>query len=304
MIGRTPNIFVVGAGPVATTLAGALRRSGVPVLGLWARDPAASRAAGSVAGVVAYSAAPPDLLLEAEVVIVAVRDDAISEVARTLVGTGLVSKRHVLLHCSGALSSEAAFAGVAERIGGRGLLHPLRAIPDARAAIGDLKDTIFGIEGDEEGRWAARVLCEALGGQPLELAGERVASYHAAAAIASNYVVTLLDLAAGLLEDAGIDRDDALPALAALAGGAVDNVRARGLPAGLTGPIRRGDRATIARHLQALEATPETAELYRLLGRRALAMARACGDADPGDLEAIDGLLDAAVDEPLARSGS
>ena len=55
---RSPNTFVVGAGPVATALAGALRLGGVPVLGLWARKSAQARAAGSVAGVAAFSAAP------------------------------------------------------------------------------------------------------------------------------------------------------------------------------------------------------------------------------------------------------
>src|SRR5262249_32184454 len=54
---RTPEVFVVGAGPVATALSGALRHAGVPVLGLWGRDPAKVRAAGAVAGVGTYSAA-------------------------------------------------------------------------------------------------------------------------------------------------------------------------------------------------------------------------------------------------------
>ena len=63
MTARNPTTFVVGAGPVATALAGALRLAGVPVLGLWARKPAAARAAGASAGVAAFSSAPPDILL-------------------------------------------------------------------------------------------------------------------------------------------------------------------------------------------------------------------------------------------------
>ena len=73
-----PSTFIVGAGPVATALATALRRGGVPVLGSWARRPGAARAAASAAGVAAFSSAPPDLMLEARVVILAVRDQAIA----------------------------------------------------------------------------------------------------------------------------------------------------------------------------------------------------------------------------------
>src|SRR5579863_9242083 len=116
MTARNPTTFVVGAGPVATALAGALRLGGVPVLGLWARRAQPARAAGSASGVAAFSSAPPDVMLEAEVVVVAVRDAAVHDVATMLVGTGLVNKRHVLLHCAGAASAEELLGGVVDRV--------------------------------------------------------------------------------------------------------------------------------------------------------------------------------------------
>jgi predicted short-subunit dehydrogenase-like oxidoreductase (DUF2520 family) len=282
-------MFIVGAGPVATALAGALRLGGVPVLGLWARNPAAARAAGAIAGVGSYSAAPPDLVLESDGVLLAVRDDAIGEVASTLVATGLISKRHVLLHCSGAIAAHEAFAGVRDQVGGIATLHPLRAIADGREAMRELAGTVFGIEGDEAGRQVARALAAAIGGRALELSGEQMAAYHAAAAMASNYVVALLDAAASLLEEGGVPADDAVAALVPLAAGAVDNVRERGTTGGLTGPIRRGDQATVARHL---EAIPDRLRpLYRALGLRTLEVARRAGVAPKDDLDAIEGLL-------------
>lgn len=260
---RSPNTFVVGAGPVATALAGSLRRGGLPVLGLWARSPAAARAAARNAGVAGFSSAPPDLLLEAEVVVLAVRDDAIAEVAAMLCGTGLITRNHVLLHCSGAVSAGEVLAGVVERVGGAGTLHPLRAITDGSVS---LRGTVFGIEGDAVGLANARLLVERIGGVPLSLESSQMAAYHAAAAIASNYVVTLLDAAAGALAAAGMPPDQALAALVPLARGAIDNLAERGV-AGLTGPIRRGDASTVQRHLSALEVVPSTRELYRVLGR-------------------------------------
>jgi hypothetical protein len=147
----------------------------VPVLGLWARRPDAARAAAALAGVAAFSPAPPDLLLEAEVVLVAVKDDAIGAVASQLCATGMVGKSHVLLHCAGATAAATAFAPVLDKVGGVGTLHPLRAIASAADIVrtrGALKGTVFGVEGDARGAAAAAtLLVAALGGTPLAVEG-------------------------------------------------------------------------------------------------------------------------------------
>jgi predicted short-subunit dehydrogenase-like oxidoreductase (DUF2520 family) len=275
--------FIVGAGPVATALAGALRLGGVPVLGLWARRAQPARAAGSIAGVAAFSSAPPDILLEAEVVILAVRDAAIPDVAQMLAGTGLIGKRHILLHCAGAASARELLGDVADRVGGIGTLHPLTAIADPRTAMRALKGSVFGIEGDDAGRFAAAKLVAALGGVVLALDSGQMAGYHAAAALASNYVVALIDAAAAVLAEVGVASTDAASALVPLARGALDNVVARGTILGLTGPVRRGDAATVQRHLDALRAQPEVAEIYRALARRAVDMAARVDGPGAGD---------------------
>ncbi|MBL8621704.1 MAG: DUF2520 domain-containing protein [Myxococcales bacterium] len=278
MTARSPNTFVVGAGAVATALAGSLRQAGVPVLGLWARRPEAARAAAALAGVAAFSPAPPDLLLEAEVVLVAVKDDAIGAVATQLCATGLVGSRHVLLHCAGATAAATAFAPVVDKVGGVGTLHPLRAIASAADIVrtrGALKGTVFGVEGDARGAAAANQLVAALGGTALAVEGATMGAYHAAAAIASNFAVAVLDAAVELLASGGVDRAAALAALAPLTQGAIANAGARGLTDGLTGPIRRGDVGTVERHLAAVAHDPELAQLYRVLGRRTLGLARA-----------------------------
>jgi len=275
---RSPNTFVVGAGAVATALAGSLRQAGVPVLGLWARRPDAARAAAALAGVAAFSPAPPDLLLEAEVVLVAVKDDAIGAVATQLCATGMVGKSHVLLHCAGAAAAATAFAPVLDKVGGVGTLHPLRAIASAADIVrtrGALKGTVFGVEGDARGAAAAHLLVAALGGTALAVEGATMGAYHAAAAMASNFAVAVLDAAVELLAAGGVDRAAALAALTPLAQGAIANAGARGLVDGLTGPIRRGDVGTIERHLAAVAHDPELAALYRVLGRRTLGLARA-----------------------------
>jgi predicted short-subunit dehydrogenase-like oxidoreductase (DUF2520 family) len=294
MTSRTPNVFIVGAGPVAAALAGALRHAGAPVLGLWARRPEAARRASAISGVAAYSAAPPDLLLESDAIVLAVRDDAIAQVARMLVDTGLVGKKHVLLHCSGALAAEEVLAGVAERVGGRGTLHPLRSIVDARvaAAAAAMKGTVFGVEGDAAGKAMAHELVRLLGGRPIELTGPSMALYHAAAALASNALVALAAAATDVLAAAGVAPGEGLAAMVPLMQGTIDNLGRVGLPHALTGPIARGDAGTVERHLAALrERAPEVLPLYATLGRRVVAAARQKGGADEAGLARIERLL-------------
>ncbi|MBL9018877.1 MAG: DUF2520 domain-containing protein [Myxococcales bacterium] len=289
---KTPNptTFVVGAGPVATALAGALRLSGVPVLGLWARKPAAARAAGSIAGVAAFSSAPPDVLLECRVVVLAVRDAVIGEVAQMLVGTGLVNTKHVLIHCAGATSAGEVLDGVRGSVAGVGTMHPLSAIADAKLAMRTLKGTVFGVEGDELGKQTAARLVDALGGVVLALDSAQMASYHAAAALASNYVVAALDAAAAVLAASGVSTDDAARALVPLAEGALRNVSAHGTTGGLTGPVRRGDAPTIQRHLEALRGKPELVEIYRALARRAVEIAARIDGRDAPDRAGLDAI--------------
>ncbi|HEY5935182.1 MAG TPA: DUF2520 domain-containing protein [Kofleriaceae bacterium] len=290
MTRRQPTTFLVGAGPVATAIAGALRLGGVPVLGLWARRAVQARAAGSTAGVAAFSSAPPDVLLETEVIVLAVRDQVIGEVAQMLVGTGLVNKRHVLLHCAGAASAKELLGAVAPQVAGIGTLHPLSAIADGKASMRALKGTVFGIEGDEVGRSAAARLVGAMGGVVLALDGTQMPAYHAAAALASNYIVAAIDAAAAVLASAGVAPDAAAQALVPLAEGALRNIAAHGTTAGLTGPVRRGDAATIQRHLEALRGRPELVEIYRALARRAVEIAARIDGRDAPDRAGLDAI--------------
>ena len=311
---RSPNTFVVGAGPVATALASAWRRGGVPVLGVWARRASAARAAAATAGVAAFSSAPPDLILNADVIVLAVRDDAIAAVAQMLVGTGLVTRHHVLLHCAGALAAEDVFATVRDSVGGVGTLHPLRAIVDGKVAATELRGAYFGVEGDERGRVAATALVSALGALPIELDRSQMAGYHTAAAMASNYVVALIDLAAQILvagapgsggASSAEAHDAAVRALVPLAQGALANVVAHGTVAGLTGPVRRGDVATVQRHLAVVDQQPTWSTAYRTLAQHAVTLARSlpAGTAALPTAENLDALQALLASTPVSQRG-
>jgi predicted short-subunit dehydrogenase-like oxidoreductase (DUF2520 family) len=111
----------------------------------------------------------------------------------------------------------------------------------------------------------------------VRLAPGAKAAYHAGAVIASNYTVVLASLAEQLARRAGVSASQAGALYVPLMQGTVANL-AQGPAAALTGPIRRGDEATIRRHLALLP--PEEAGLYRQLGRIALRLAREAGLAE------------------------
>ena len=162
-----------------------------------------------------------------------------------------------------------------------GALHPLRSFADPARAAESFAGTACAVDGDPEAVEALDAFVRAIGGRPLRVRTDRKALYHAGAVFASNYVVAALEAALRLLEDAGVPRDEGLRALLPLAEGTLDNVKAAGIPAALTGPIERGDAETVKAHRESLEARmPGLAAAYEALGGLAIEVATAKGSLD------------------------
>jgi predicted short-subunit dehydrogenase-like oxidoreductase (DUF2520 family) len=271
----TPTVFVVGAGVVGTTLARRLTRVGVPVVGLHGRRTELSTAASAASGVLSSTGDYPATLSTSDVLIIAVRDTRIEEIARRLVEEKRLRKDQVLLHASGSRPAAEVLAPARGHVAGVGTMHPLIAVTDAPGAVENLEGASFGVEGDPAAVRRAAQLVRFMGGRPLHLTPEAMPLYHAAAVMASNYVVALADLARSLLVAAGIPEDDALAALWPLMSSAVRNLKEVGLPGALTGPVARGDVISVERHLESLAArSPAHLEVYQRLGREVLELAR------------------------------
>jgi predicted short-subunit dehydrogenase-like oxidoreductase (DUF2520 family) len=157
----------------------------------------------------------------------------------------------------------------ADRGAGVFSLHPLQTFPDAETTVEGTPAAIAG--GEPESLEYARALASALGMRPFEIPEESRAAYHAAAAMASNLLVALEESAAELLERIGVE--EARQLLAPIVIRTTANWVELGAAA-LTGPIARGDRATVQRHRVALaETAPELVRLYDALAMRAEAVA-------------------------------
>ena len=271
----TPTVFVIGAGVVGTTLARRLARVGVPVVGLHGRRTELSKAAGAASGVLSTTGDYPATLSTSDVLIIAVRDTRIGEIAQRLVDEKRLRKEHVLLHASGSRPAAEVLAAARPHVAGVATMHPLIAVTDSPGAVESLEGASFGIEGDPPATRRAAQLVRFMGARPLTLTPESMPLYHAGAVMASNYVVALAELARSLLVAAGIPEDDALSALWPLMESAVRNLKEVGLPGALTGPVARGDVQSVERHLEALAArAPAHLEVYQRLGREVVKLAQ------------------------------
>jgi predicted short-subunit dehydrogenase-like oxidoreductase (DUF2520 family) len=174
-------------------------------------------------------------------------------------------------HTSGATGLDGLAAATAAGLEAFSL-HPLQTVPDADAELVGCPAAIAG-SGDEA-LALANDLAEHLGMRPFEVTDESRAAYHAAASIASNFLVALEASAVELLEAAGVaDPDEARELLAPLVLRSAANWAERGTDA-LTGPIARGDEATVERHLAAIDGVaPELLALYHALAERTRALA-------------------------------
>ncbi len=217
---------------------------------------------------------PPAWIAQAGVVILAVRDDAIRPLAEALARAGAIRAEQVVLHLSGAQGQEALGALVASRAA-LGSLHPLQTISDPERAPERLKGAWAAVEGMPRAVQAAEGLAQDLGLRPFHIPSKAKPIYHASAVFASNYFVVVEAVAQRLLRHAGLSDAEAWQALRPLVEGTLENMSRQEPMAALTGPVARGDQATIRRHLEAL--THDDAVLYRALGRAALELAQKRG---------------------------
>jgi predicted short-subunit dehydrogenase-like oxidoreductase (DUF2520 family) len=209
----------------------------------------------------------PPWLGDVDVVVLAVPDDAVSEAARSLAASGAVATSHTVLHVSGALGSEVLepLAGTGAQLGS---LHPYQTMSGAVDAAERLRGAAAGVSGSAGAVDAASELARSLGMHPVAVPDDKKVLYHAAAVFASNYLVALEGVAEELLQNAGLAAGDARAALGPLMRAALDHALATGARDALTGPVSRGDAATVRRHLEALP--PEAERLYRELARAVL----------------------------------
>jgi predicted short-subunit dehydrogenase-like oxidoreductase (DUF2520 family) len=249
-------VVVVGAGRLGGALALALAAKRWPVRVL-------ARSEQSRRRVLELGLKPATArdVARARVCLLCVPDKAVPSVAEEL--EPQLARGAALVHCAGALSLEALGPPRGRVLGS---FHPLVAVSDPRDSLAGNSVAL-----STRSRWLREVLermAKDSGLRALRVPEKHRAAYHAGAVLSAGGVVAALSAAVEAFRTAGISEEDALAALLPLTRSALRGVEARGLAAGYTGPIARGDSGVVAAHLAALPS--EARAVYRPLSKRGL----------------------------------
>jgi predicted short-subunit dehydrogenase-like oxidoreductase (DUF2520 family) len=270
------KIGIIGAGTVGSALAIRLAENGYHVAAVSGRTFAsAEKLAQEIKGCHAFDN-DQQVANAVDIVFITTPDAVIPQIAAGLQW----HKGQSVVHCSGADSTE-VLEPVRKMGAQTGAFHPLQSFAGIRQAISNLPGSTIAIEAEEPLLSTLKEMAEKLNCRWIELkAGDKVV-YHAAAVIASNYLVTLVKLADDLWETLGIPREQATQALLPLLKGTLNNIENAGIPRALTGPIARGDTDTVKKHIAVLQKeAPDALSVYCELGLQTIPIAQAKGKID------------------------
>lgn len=217
-----------------------------------------------------------ELIEECDTIFLTVPDGSICDTWKKVRGYDIKGK--IICHCSGAMSSDAAFEAIDET-GALGYsAHPLFAVSDKFNAYRELTGVFFTLEAAkaaqarEEGLAKLQGIFKRLGNPTKIIEGKEKTTYHCAAATASNLVCGLIDQSLALMKRCGFGEEEAVKALAPILMGNMSHIAEKGPTASLTGPVERNDIETIRKHIDCLEDGDEQ-NIYRLLTGRLIHMA-------------------------------
>lgn len=245
-----PALNIVGAGHVGRVLGRLFAATGsYQIQDVLTRSHASALAATAFmqAGT---AVADSTALRRADVWMLAVGDDQIAPVCADLAASGLLQGA-VVFHCSGARSS-AALQAASDAGAHVASVHPVRSFADPAAVAQDFAGTFCGVEGDAAALAVLSPALAAIGARPVVIDAAAKTVYHAAAVFASNYLVTVIDAALRAYQAAGIPADVACELARPLATETLANVFRLGAEKALSGPIARGDWATVTRQHEAV----------------------------------------------------
>lgn len=280
------KIFVFGQGKVGKALAAAWKKAGHTVTARAARK------------------GWPRRPIDCDAVLLATRDGELAEICERAASEHTLPKRSVVFHAAGSKSAD-VLAALRPVVRGVAQFHPMISFASPRKPP-RLERGHVHVAGDAAAERVGRTLARDLGMIPRTFEpGFDPIGYHAAAGLAANGAAALAALAAEVLVKAGVPREVAPALLGPLLRSVGDNVEALGLPAALTGPVRRGDADGVAKHDAMLaDRCPQAQPLYRAATMAQLPLAEALGDAPKAAFVELRKLVAGWTMEPVARKRS
>lgn len=283
-----PSITVIGTGSVGSALIDIFEKNGYTLCSLWNRsrgeiwDEAAQKYNPS------RSDFPSQLGEFGDWIFITTPDGIIGPTAKKLSEiTGSWDQKSVI-HCSGNMTS-AECESLAQKGARTASMHPLQTFQKGDGAE-RFKNIYISLEGEEGLVEELRLVIETMGAKPVRVTPGQKQKLHVAAVFASNYLVALMATAEEILEEEGID--EGLRLLEPLIRQTLANILDHGTGQSLTGPVARGDTATVRQHLESLKTDTEKTELYTVLGKKAFQIAREKGNLADQDLHILQTLFE------------
>ncbi len=291
----TPRLNIIGAGKLGRTLAKLWHDIGAFEIGEIVNQSVQS--AENAINFIGTGRAVEEIesMSCTDVYLISVPDDIIADCAQRLLNAGTIKRGSILFHCSGALPStvltpvwvssdiaDLQFASV----------HPMRSFAKPVNAAKNFKGTYCAIEGDSNAVQLLGPAFEKIGGKLFSVNTETKTLYHAACCITSNYLTALMEFAARCFERSSVESDQALRIMQPLAQGTLNDIFSLGPTLALTGPIERGDVATVQRQLQVMKQQgKDIAELFSQLSKATLELSKQKGSASEASLTQLNKLL-------------
>ncbi|MGH9789782.1 MAG: Rossmann-like and DUF2520 domain-containing protein [Candidatus Acidiferrales bacterium] len=284
------TLSIIGAGRVGRALGRALRERGWRIGAVVTRSRSTARAAVRAIGAGTPTVANTPTLLAADVILIAAPDRAIAQIGNQIVvgaaprgrpipghrtqhkgrHGGLPLRGKIVLHTSGSLS-HTVLAPLRAHGAVIAAMHPMQTF--GRGARTRLGGVVFGLDGDARAVRVAQQIVRSLGGIPVRVMPQRKATYHLSGGFAAQHLLAVLEAGARILMDAGLTRKQSRQALVSMAHQTVDNWQRLGPQQAWTGPVPRGDFATVVKHIAALRSfPPEYKQTYVALTRLAACM--------------------------------
>ncbi|WP_337934674.1 Rossmann-like and DUF2520 domain-containing protein [Jutongia sp.] len=263
------RIGIIGAGKVGTTLGKYLSIHGKNVTGFYSRTHESADEAATFAETETYSSLCK-LVEKSDVIFITTPDGVIHQVWGDLLHQDISNR--IICHFSGSLSSH-IFSG-REEAGASGIsMHPMYAFSDKFHSYEQFHTAYLTLEGDPEAVAVMKPMWEAIGHHVLTLKAEDKIKYHAAAAMASNEMLGLMQASLDILSECGFSEKDSMALLTPLVQGNIASMLEKGCVNALTGPVERGDAQTVRKHLQALEGS-KAGKIYQSLGSTMVELAK------------------------------
>lgn len=270
------GVGIIGAGRVGAVLGSALRAVGHQIIGATAvSQDSRDRIDALLPGVSVIT--PQEVVERAELVVIAVPDDALAGVVQGLADVNAWQPGQIVVHTSGAHGISALAPASAKGVIPIAI-HPAMTFTGTSLDLSRLEGATFAVTAPAPVLPIGQALVVEIGGEPVILDESARGLYHAALAHGANHLVVLVAQAADMLAKAGIENPGAAlsPLLYAALEGALRNANGVSDPvASLTGPVVRGDAGTVSKHLDTIaqfamsDGVTDIVDSYRALGKSA-----------------------------------